>query len=360
MRSRAFLAALAIGVVVAQIAGAAPTEQKYGYSPESFEIKFYLQPRYNYMVSGDNAGDNAFGVRRARFYLTSAVAPNIKGRLQVSAVPDKVELLDAYLEWTPWMAKYPAFSLTMGSLKKPFSYQEFVMSSSDLNLIDRTYVNGVLEKKLFASSYDLGMMATADLRKHDVPLLLNLGVFNGNGPGNKADGNRGKQIVCRGEVTPVTGLTLGGNAAMNRLDVFEVAGGDTTQSGKGFLVWGGDVLFQHGKLRILGEVIGGDNYEPVVTLAAAKKHVNFEAPSFLGLYGEAVYLTANGWQPAARVERFDPNTDVDNDGQLLLTGQIAKVFSPNFRWQVNLVHTEYEAQGKDADDELVTQWTVKL
>jgi hypothetical protein len=312
------------------------------------------------MLSGDSADENGFSVRRARFYLTSAIAPNVKGRLQVSAVPDKVELLDAYLEWTPWKADYPAFTVTMGSFKKPFSYQEFVMSSSDLNLIDRTYVNGVLEKKLLASAYDLGVMATADLWEYDVPVLLNLAVVNGNGPGNKADTNQGKQIVGRGEVTPLTGLTLAANVAMNRLDVLEAAAGDTTQAGKSFAVWGGDVLFQRGKLQFVGEVIGGDNYEAVLTLAAAKKHVNFEAPSFLGLYGEAIYQTANGWQPGARVERFDPNTDADDDGRLLVTGQIAKVFSPNFRWQLNLVHTEYEAEGKDADDALVTQWTVKL
>ncbi len=360
MRSRALLAAMACVVLAAQTAGAAPTEQKYGYNPETFDIKSYIQPRYSYVLSGDNTDENSFAVRRARFYLTSAVAPNIKGRLQVSVVPDKVELLDAYLEWTPWKADYPAFSVTMGSFKKPFSYQEFVTSSCDLNLIDRTYTNSVLEKKLFASSYDLGVMATADLWEYDVPIVLNLAVVNGAGPGYKADTNQGKQVVGRGEVTPVTGSTLGANVSMNRLDVLEAAAGDTTQSGKSFAVWGGDVLFQRGKLQLLGEVIGGDDYAAVATPAVAKFHANFEAPTFLGFYGEAVYLTANGWQPAARVERFDPNTDVENDGRLLITGQIAKVFSPNFRWQVNLVHTEYEADGMDADDELVTQWTVKL
>jgi hypothetical protein len=147
---------------------------------------------------------------------------------------------------------------------------------------------------------------------------------------------------------------------MNRLDVLEAASGDTTETGKSFAVWGGDVLFQRGKLQFVGEVLGGDDYAAVATPALAQHHVDFEAATFLGVYGEAVYLTASGWQPGARVERFDPNTDADDDGRLLVTGQIAKVFSPNFRWQLNLVHTEYEAEGKDADDALVTQWTVKL
>ena len=185
MRIRALLAAMAVAVITAQTAGAAPTEHKYGYNPETFEIKSYLQPRYSDLFSGDSADENSFGVRRARFYLTSTVAPNIKGRLQVNVVPDKVELLDAYLEWTPWKADYPAFSVTMGNFKKPFSYQEFVMSSSDLNLIDRTYTNSVLEKKLFASSYDLGVMATADLWEYDVPVILNLAVVNGTEPGTR-------------------------------------------------------------------------------------------------------------------------------------------------------------------------------
>ncbi len=359
MKSRMILAAIALGVLAAQGASA-QTEQKYGYSPESFEIKFYLQPRYDYMLAGDDADENGFGIRRARFYLTSAVAPNVKGRLQVNAVPDKVELLDAYLEWTPWKAQHPAFSFTVGSFKKPFSYQEFVMPSSDLTMVDRTYLNGVLEKKLFVSAYDLGIMAAADLWEYDLPVLLHLGLFNGNGQGNKADGNRGKQIVARGEATPVTGLTLGANASVNRLAVFESSGSATIETSESFLVWGGEALFRRGGLELLGEVVGGDNYEPVATRAAAESHADFEAPGFLGYYAEALYTTAKGWQPGARVEQYDPNTDADDDGRMLLTGQIAKVFSPNFRWQVNLVHTEYEAEGRDADDQLVTQWTVKL
>jgi len=77
------------------------------------------------MLSGDSADENGFSIRRARFYLTSAIAPNVKGRLQVNAVPDKVELLDAYLEWTPWKADYPAFSVTLGSFKKMEDAEQF-------------------------------------------------------------------------------------------------------------------------------------------------------------------------------------------------------------------------------------------
>jgi hypothetical protein len=87
MKSRALLAGLAFLVIAAQtagvarMAGAAPTEQKYGYSPESFEIKFYLQPRQP-LPSGDNGDENGPHPRRG------SLGPRLLSPgAQVSAVP---------------------------------------------------------------------------------------------------------------------------------------------------------------------------------------------------------------------------------------------------------------------------------
>jgi hypothetical protein len=344
---KAILAALAILSAVTPVF-AAETEQKYGNSPESFEIKFYMQPRFTYDFTEDASIDHSFAVRRGRVYLTSTVAPNVKGRIQMEVKPEKVEALDVYFDWGFMMDGKKPLILTVGQFKKPFSYQELVMSSSNLNLIDRTSANSFLEKSLFASARDQGAMLTADLWEYDRPVTLMAGFFNGNGLGQKADNNTGKQVVARADVTPTTGLSLGGNLAMNRMGIAD--------SSESYLVYGGDVVYEKQGFQFVGEVFGGDNYAGV----AADQAVPSEVPSFMAFYGEAIYRAPSGWEPGARVEIFDPDTDTDDDGKTILTGQIARTFSPNFRWQINVISTSFQADGLDPETMLISQWTVRL
>ena len=345
MKRNIVLFVVAAIMLSAQMAGAAETTQKYGYKPESFEIKFYAQPRFEAELNGDSDVTSSFLVRRARIYLTSTVAPNIKGRVQVNAVPDKVEALEAYFQWKPF-ATAPAYAFSGGMFKKPFGYQEYVLSSSNLNLIDRTYTNEFMEKDLLATAYDVGAMATADLGEYDVPLMLWAGVFNGTGKGKKADTNSGKQVVVRAEGVPLTGLTLGASGVLDRVGPKDGA--------ESYIVWGGDARFEKSGFLVAVEAMGGDNYEGMMTSPVA------DVPSFLGAYVEGIYRAPSGWEPGFRLERFDPDTDTDNDGRMLVTGQVARSFSPNFRWQINVIHTEFEADGVDSEDELVSQWTVRL
>jgi hypothetical protein len=320
-------------IAVAAPAFAGETAQKFGYKPDEFEFKFYMQPRFAADLSGDSEVDNSFRVRRGRVYLTSKVAPNIKA-------------LDVYFDWAFNIDGKKPLTLTLGQFKKPFSYQELIMSSSDLNMIDRTAANSFLEKNLFAASRDQGAMLSTDLWEYDKPIILQLGVFHGTGLGMKEDDNSGKQIVGRADVTPVAGLSLGANAALNNLGT-----GKDTES---FLVWGADAAFTKKGLQVVTEAFGGDNYDGV-TLPTMDG-----VPTFLAWYGEAIYRAPSGWQPGARVETIDPNTDADDDGFIMLTGQIARAFSSNFRWQVNVVPTEYSDSAAESETELISQWTVRL
>ena len=77
----------------ASFAFAEGTEQKYGYKPDSFEIKFYMQPRFTADLTEDSNRDTSFRVRRGRVYLTSKVTPNIKGRIQAEVKPETVDAL---------------------------------------------------------------------------------------------------------------------------------------------------------------------------------------------------------------------------------------------------------------------------
>jgi hypothetical protein len=346
--SKTILAVLTVVVLAAQTVGAAETTHTFGYNPDEFEIKFYMQPRWRIDLSQDSDNYNSFRVRRGRVYLTSKVAPNVKGRIQIEAKPDDIKALDVYFDWTLPMGGKMPLTLTFGQFKKPFSHQELVMSSSDLNLIDRTRANEFLEKDLFAAARDQGAMVTADLWEVDAPVTLMAGVFHGSALGEKEDPNHGKQVVGRADVTPVAGLSLGANAALNRLGT-----SDDTQS---YLVWGADAVVAKGGFQFVTEVFGGDNYAGV----ASPLPDPADTPGLLIWYAEAIYRAAGGWEPAARFEAFDPDTDTDEDGFIEVTGQIARSFSKNFRWQINAVHTKPSADGVDSETQLISQWTVRL
>ncbi len=354
MIKKVLVMAAALCALAAAGASAAETQAGYGWQPDRFGLKFYLQPRYQYRltdaVSGaGEKGDNGFQMRRGRFYFTAQVSPRMKGEIQVEARPEGLQTLDVWANWKPF-AGHPGYSVTVGQLKKPFSYQEFVMGSSNLNLIDRPLLNTFLEGSVHVSAYDQGILGTAEWTHGAVPVTANAGVFNGNGQGMKTDDNQGKQGVARIGVTPVDGLTVAVDGSVNRLET--AYPGETMA--KSYSAWGADAVYQGSELTVIGEVAGGQNDQAVVAGQA-----NPPVPHFLGGYVEAM-LAVKGWEPGARIERFDPDVSAADDAQTLLTGQIARSFSPEFRWQVNVVHTAYQASGVKSEDLLVTQWTVRL
>jgi hypothetical protein len=347
MTRRAILAVVALAALTAPAVQADETAQKFGFSPEQFEIKFYIQPRYAYFVEPERSVDNTFSVRRGRIYLTSKVSPHITGRIQFEVKPEKVEALDVYFTW---LHDGGPLGATLGQFKKPLSYQEFVMSSSNLNLIDRPFINGFLEKNLLISARDQGLMGLLDLKEGSRPAALHMGVFNGNGLNRKEDDNSGKQFAGRASIALVPELRLALNGAVNRLSRADTSGT--------YAVWGGDVVWG-GKegLQAVAEFFTGENYEEAI---GGDLPLSAEVPDFLGWYAEAIYRFPGGWEPAARIESFDPDTDTDDDERLILVGQVARSFSPNFRWQVNVVNASFSEEGRDSETELISQWTIRL
>ena len=378
------LAVLILSAVSAGAAPAAETTQKYGFHPESFEIKAFVQPRYSYTFSGETypysgetplKKDNTFEVKRARFILTSEIAPRILGRIQVSAVPDKVEALEMWFRWTPF-EKHPAYSVELGQFKKPFSYQDFVVPTSNLPLIDRPYLNAFLEKDLHASSYDIGAMATADLWREDIPVTLNFAVMNGNLRGVASDPDHRKQLVARAAWTPVPGLTVGADGLLNRLalDHFVIkpaADGDDglaapltpltvaygEQEAAWFGVWSADAVLERSGWQVMSELTGGENYSGASNTGSISRS---QVSHFLGWYGQAVYTTSGGWKPGLRLEAFDPDINAGRDRRMLVTAQVARGFSPNFEWQVDWVYTSLRNGHSIASNQLVSQWTVRM
>jgi len=358
---KTLLAVLTLLTLPGALCAQTATVQKYGFSPEAFDIRYFIQPRWAYYSDPYDLydaklapeTDNSFSIRRSRIMLISNISPSVLGRVQFDVKPDKIETLDAYFAWNPVMSEKRPLTFTVGQFKKPVSYQEFVMSSSNLNLIDRSFSNDFLEKKLFVAAEDVGAMATADLWELGLPVTVNAGVFNGLLKGaSKYDLNSGKEFAGRIEATPVTGISMGVNGTISQRGYAS----DSTQT-ENYNVWGGDVVLARSNFQIVGEIFGGDNTE---TISAEPPFLPTSVPTFQSWYAEAIYRARSGWEPAVRYESFDPNTDADDDARTILTGQIAKSFSPNFRWQINVARQNFEGSARKDMTAVVSQWTVRL
>jgi len=369
------------------IASAAETTQKYGFHPESFEFRAFVQPRYSYAFSGEEytywdeapaKKDNTFEVKRARFLFTSEVAPRVVGRLQVSAVPDKVEALEMWFRWTP-LKGHPAYSVQAGQFKKPFSYQEFVVPTSNLPFADRPYMDSFLEQELHASSYDIGAMAIADLWQANIPVKINFAVMNGNLRGTASDPDHRKQLVARAAWSPTPGLTVGADGLLNRLTlnhfvVKPVAGGGAElaaplmpltvvygdKDAAWFGVWSADVVIERSGWQVMSEAAGGENYSGAYQFSNDGSISRSQVSHFLAWYAQAVYTTVDGWKPGLRVEALDPDINRGRDRRMMATAQIGRAFSPNFEWQVDWVYSSFRNGHSVASNQLVSQWTVRM
>ncbi len=356
---KTLLAVLTLLALPGALCAQTTTVQKYGFSPEAFEIKFYIQPRWAWYSEPYDLfdaklapeTDNSFSIRRSRVYVTSNVSPSIRGRIQFEVKPEKTEALDVYFEFNPKLNEKRPLMFKIGQYKKPMSYQEFVMESNNLNLIDRTFTHDFLEKKLVVSSRDQGLMVTGDLWEYGVPVTINAGVFNGNGKNVKYDNNAGKQFVGRVEATPLTGISAGVNGVLTTRGYAS----DSTST-ENYSVWGGDLVLARSGFQIVAEIFGGDNTEGITGEPAVLP----EVPTFQAWYAEGIYRARSGWEPAVRYEVFDPNTDVDDDDRSILTGQIAYSFSPNFRWQVNVSRELFQNDAIKDLTAVVSQWTIRL
>lgn len=359
---KTFLAVLLVSAAssLVSVPALAQTQQKYGFTPEAFEIKYYIQPRWAWYSEDIDlfdtslgAAENAFSVRRSRIYLTSNVSPSIRGRIQFEVRPDRTEALDVYFEFNPKLGETRPLTFTLGQFKKPFSYQEFVMPSNNLNLIERAFVHDFMERRLLISSRDQGLMAGLDLWDKGLPVMVYAGVFNGNGKNVRFDTNSGKQVVGRIEATPLTGVSLAGNATVN----YRGYESDSTNTAD-YMVWGADLVLARNGFQIVSEVFNGDNTQGLGTSEA--QVFPDEVPTFLGWYAEAIYRARGGWEPAVRFEIFDPDQDTEDDGRSILTGQIAYSFSPNFRWQINVAREDFEDETEEDLTAVVSQWTIRL
>lgn len=151
---------------------------------DKLKLSGYVQARYTY-EQGD-PDSSQFGVRRGRLKASYA---NEWSRyvLQVDATPSGVSLKDAEATFIePWTGRKT--SLTLGQTKLPFGF-EAPQSSSAREFPERSRV----VRALVSGERDRGAKINAKLGF----LLLDVGVFNGNGVDKTSDNDRAKDVVGR-------------------------------------------------------------------------------------------------------------------------------------------------------------------
>lgn len=147
----------------------------------ALKLSGYIQARYTAEQDASR-----FGVRRGRLKATHATEWS-RAVLQLDATPSGVSLKDAEATFIePWTGRKT--SLTLGQTKLPFGF-EAPQSSSVRAFPERSQVI----RAFVPGERDRGLKFNAKLGF----LLIDAGVFNGNGVSTASDNDRAKDVVGR-------------------------------------------------------------------------------------------------------------------------------------------------------------------
>lgn len=254
----------------------------------------YSQVRFQtFQESGKH---NGFDIRRARIDLKGSVTPYFSYRLQAdfAGVP---KLIDGYGEIK--LADY--FSITAGQFKIPFS-MENLTSSNKLEMIDRSQVVEALvarSKDVIGNQNgrDIGVQIGGTfLKSKGLPVVeYRIGVFNGSGINVADTANNSKDISGRLILSPVKGLSFGGDfyKGLDKAIKPDVAGKSQDRNRVGF-----EASYVTGKISLRGEYINGKD-------GKAKRS---------GYYAQAgYYVIPLKLQVLAKYDVYDPNTSVSKN-----------------------------------------------
>lgn len=252
----------------------AQLQAKPATSPVAFTFNGYVQGRFS-DVLGDNTSASTFEVKRAYVNLLAQLGPRVSATLMVSGAPT-TEVKEAYGQYN----FAPSFKARLGLVRIPFGY-EIPLSSARLITLERSQA---FNKLLADFTFERGLFTYYN--PLNSRLSLQAAVVNGTPTSTPADTNDAKNIVARLGYT-LTGGQIGAS-------IYNGEGPDGTTMDRA----GVDVVKKAGEFTVIGEAITGktgtvDANGAYVTLAYQKK--------------------GSAWQPYARYDTYDPNTDQGND-----------------------------------------------
>jgi hypothetical protein len=311
-------------------------------------------------------------LRRVRLTAIADAGGGFFGTLQTDFGADRARVRDAFLEYRP----STHLALRAGQFKIPFNGIELV-SSKRLLVIERgnrirglrvDHTSTFLEDNNL-SARNRGLMVTA--RFAEDRLTLTGGGWTGSG--ENPEKNDGKELAARIEysVLPLPDKTsrpliVGAAAVTNGYfgsprDTLKVVDGDSLRIEDAQYASAYEGWVEYGKyllpgVHIAGNVVFGDNPQALHARAG-----DLEFGSFLGLqgWGEFLFQTdkalLTSWAPAFRADRFDPDSDADDDASLLLTPGLNLYFGPNVKLQLNVDVNIPQSDGLDTETAFRTQ-----
>lgn len=323
----------------------------------------------------DGVAASEFLIRRARPELDIVIDALVEGKLNVDFGEGEVALKDAFLK----LSFDPAFELTLGQFKRPFDLFELT-SSTQILVVERTGgVRGTddlveaafpgrrigslapfslsrFTERLRYSDRDIGVQVEGRDRTQRFQWAAAL--TNGNGA-NAEDTDGVKAYQLRFGVSPIADLTVWAGASGTPFAVDTTAAGEPDEMGAhehavAFQVdaeWGN---FDRG-WHVQAGVAAGDNWIPVEgTDAEVPRFVAWQA---IGTYKVPVrgHRFVQAWEPVLRLSWGDPDTDVEDDGGLLVTPGFVLYFAGRNKIALNYDIWSPQASALDTESSFKAQ-----
>jgi hypothetical protein len=320
-------------------------------------------------------------LRRIRLTALADVTDRLSGSLMADFGLDRAIVQDAFLAFRTTPTSPLTFQI--GQFKVPFNgiqmwsdkYGLMIERGARIRGFPNTGTSEFIQAQRL-SDRGRGVMAVYKPGR----ATFWLGGFLGNGQAN--DNNDGKEVAARFEYSVLKlpaknskPLILGAAVVTNGYygfprDTLRVVAGDSLRIDDPQYAWAYEGWLEYGKhlapgLHVAGNFITGDN--PTIFTGAGDDDVNFE--TFQGIEGwseflfpvSAAFLTGiapaflTGIAPAFRADRFDPNTDADDDSLFLWTPGLNLYFGSTARWQLNFDVLDPAAEGRDTISGFRTQ-----
>ena len=229
----------------------------------------------------------------------------------------------------------PKVELTMGQFKPPFGL-EVLTSSAKLDFINKSM--STKQCKCKPVERDIGVQAKVNIEY----VTCSVALVNGTGGNVFADDNDSKDLVGRVQLKPpVEGLSIGVDGYLGKKGEAEV---DRNR-------YGVDLSYTKEPYMAKAELLGAKN----------------DTVNSLGFYGQAGYTVMLGKdmpikkiQPVVRFERWDGNTDKEEDASIIVTAGVNIFFDGHAtKLQINYVLVREEDTQVD-NDELLAQFQVNF
>lgn len=288
-------------------------------------------------------------LRRARVTLDGEGGGGFSGRLMADFDSNRARIRDAYID----AALGKAAKIRVGQFKIPFNAVD-IESAKRLLLIERgNRIRGFGERSVsnfladaHYSARNRGIMAIASSGRFSIQAgaWLGSGEANENDDGKEFGGRVDYRVLPRenGGIPLVVGAAFMTNGFYGPpRDTLRVVEGDTFQVDDAIYGKAVEVMAELGAygrpgLHVLASFFAGDN-----PFALEVEGGEVELASFRAWQGWAEYRIETGGSvltaiaPAARLDRFDPDTDQDDDANLFATFGLNLYFGKAFKIQAN-------------------------